>query len=95
MVALRSQGNWSWEGPLGTPLGLVHWKRPWLPTTLKWGQNSHVSSKALSDEVLPSFMGASVLPTHHPSALEWPWLSISSLHSEDRQGVFSDSLLSE
>ena len=25
MVALRSQGNWRWEGPLGTPLGLVHW----------------------------------------------------------------------
>ena len=23
MVALRSQGNWRWEGPLGTPLGLV------------------------------------------------------------------------
>ena len=27
MVALRSRGNWRWEGPLGTPLGLVHWKR--------------------------------------------------------------------
>ena len=27
MVALRSQGNWRWEGPLGTPLGVVHWKR--------------------------------------------------------------------
>ena len=27
MVALRSQGNWRWEGPLGTPLGWVHWKR--------------------------------------------------------------------
>ena len=27
MVALRSQGNWRWEGPLGTPLVLVHWKR--------------------------------------------------------------------
>ena len=25
MVALRGQGNWKWEGPLGTPLGLVHW----------------------------------------------------------------------
>ena len=25
MVALRSQGNWRWEGPLGTPLGLGHW----------------------------------------------------------------------
>ena len=23
MVALRSQGNGKWEGPLGTPLGLV------------------------------------------------------------------------
>ena len=23
MVALRSQGNWRWEGPLGTPLGLA------------------------------------------------------------------------
>ena len=35
MVALRSQGNWRWEGPLGTPLGLVHWKRgrrAWQPT---------------------------------------------------------------
>ena len=29
MVALRGQGNWSWEGPLGTPLGLVQWKRAW------------------------------------------------------------------
>ena len=27
MVPLRSQGNWRWEGPLGTQLGLVHWKR--------------------------------------------------------------------
>ena len=27
MVALRSQGNRRWEGPLGTALGLVHWKR--------------------------------------------------------------------
>ena len=27
MVALRSQGNWRWDGPLGTPQGLVHWKR--------------------------------------------------------------------
>ena len=27
MVALRSQGNGRWEGPLGTPRGLVHWKR--------------------------------------------------------------------
>ena len=31
MVALRSQGNWKWEGPLGTPLGLVHWKRASSP----------------------------------------------------------------
>src|SRR5574337_362088 len=31
MVALRSQGNWRWEGPLGTPLGLVHWKRASFP----------------------------------------------------------------
>ena len=31
LVALRSQGNWRWEGPLGTPLGLVHWKRASSP----------------------------------------------------------------
>ena len=31
MVALRSQGNWRWEGPLGTPLGLAHWKRASSP----------------------------------------------------------------
>ena len=31
MVALRSQRNWRWEGPLGTPLGLVHWKRASSP----------------------------------------------------------------
>ena len=31
MVARRSQGNWRWEGPLGTPLGLVHWKRASSP----------------------------------------------------------------
>ena len=31
MVALRSQGNWRWEGPLGTPLGLVHWERASSP----------------------------------------------------------------
>src|SRR5574339_509682 len=31
MVALRSQGNWRWEGPLGTPLGLVHWTRASSP----------------------------------------------------------------
>ena len=30
-VYLRSQGNWRWEGPLGTPLGLVHWKRASSP----------------------------------------------------------------
>ena len=34
MVALRSQGNWRWEGPLGTPLGLVHWKRDRKSTRL-------------------------------------------------------------
>ena len=28
---LRSQGNGRWEGPLGTPLGLVHWKRASSP----------------------------------------------------------------
>ena len=28
---LRSQGNWRWEGPLGTPLGLAHWKRASSP----------------------------------------------------------------
>ena len=28
MVALRSQGNWRWEGPLGTPLGLVTLESP-------------------------------------------------------------------
>ena len=31
MVALRCQGNWMWEGPLGSPLGLVHWKRASSP----------------------------------------------------------------
>ena len=31
VVALRSQGNWRREGPLGTPLGLVHWKRASSP----------------------------------------------------------------
>ena len=31
MVALRSQGNWRWEEPLGTPRGLVHWKRASSP----------------------------------------------------------------
>ena len=31
MVALRGQGNWRWEGLLGTPLGLVHWKRASSP----------------------------------------------------------------
>ena len=31
MVALRSQGTWRWEGPLRTPLGLVHWKRASSP----------------------------------------------------------------
>jgi len=31
MVALRSQGNWRWEGPLGTLLGLVHCKRASSP----------------------------------------------------------------
>ena len=30
-MALRSQGNWSWDGPLGTPLSLVHWKRASSP----------------------------------------------------------------
>ena len=25
------EGNWRWEGPLGTPLGLVHWKRASSP----------------------------------------------------------------
>ena len=30
-MALRSQGNWRWEGPLGTPRGLVHWKRASSP----------------------------------------------------------------
>ena len=25
------EGNWRWEGPLSTPLGLVHWKRASSP----------------------------------------------------------------
>src|SRR5574337_810948 len=29
MVALRGQGNWRWEGPLGTPLGLGGLKLEW------------------------------------------------------------------
>ena len=45
MVALRSQGNWRWEGPLGTPLGLVPHR--WQPTRLRrpWdspGENTGV-----------------------------------------------------
>ena len=43
MVALRSQGNGRWEGPLGTPLGLVHWNlalsfgfRGWGVSALLW-----------------------------------------------------------
>ena len=60
MVALRSQGNWRWEGPLGTPLGLVHWKRASSPVEAgtagylisdsdrrvpaDWGQESQASS---------------------------------------------------
>ena len=31
MVALRIQVTWRWEGPLGTPRGLVHWKRASSP----------------------------------------------------------------
>ena len=31
VLCWRSQGNWRWEGPLGTPLGLVHWKRASSP----------------------------------------------------------------
>ena len=27
----KSGKLWSWEGPLGTPLGLVHWKRATFP----------------------------------------------------------------
>src|SRR5574337_1235526 len=60
MVALRSQGNWRWEGPLGTPRGLVHWKRASSPVEAgtsgflisdsdrrvpaDWGQESQASS---------------------------------------------------
>ena len=60
MVALRSQGNWRWEGPLGNPLGLVHWKRASSPVEAgtagylisdsdrrvpaDWGQESQASS---------------------------------------------------
>ena len=36
MVALRSQGNGRWEGPLGNPLGLVHWKRASSPVEAGW-----------------------------------------------------------
>ena len=42
MVALRSQGNWRWEGPLGTPLALVHWKRASSPV-----EESHREQKIL------------------------------------------------
>ena len=44
MVALRSQGNWRWEGPLGTPLGLVRWKRASSPVeagTALWSRREY------------------------------------------------------
>ena len=49
MVALRSQGNWRWEGPLGTPLGLVHWKRASSP--VEAGTSGFLCSSARREEM--------------------------------------------
>ena len=61
------QGNWRWEGPLGTTLGLVHWKRAsspvephrWQPTRLPrpWdspGKNTGLGCHFLLDSILKS-----------------------------------------
>lgn len=53
MVALRSQGNWRWEGPLGTPLGLVLWKKASSPV----GRNSRVPLISDSDRRVPADWG--------------------------------------
>ena len=41
MVALRSQGNWRWEGPLGTPLGLE--VDIFMLIMIHWTNTSHMS----------------------------------------------------
>ena len=50
MVALRSQGNWRWEGHLGTPLGLVHWKRASSPVEAGTGTVIQVYAPASNAE---------------------------------------------
>ena len=54
MVALRSQGNWRWEGPLGTPLGLVHWKR--ASSRVEAGTSGFLSISD-SDHRVPAMLG--------------------------------------
>ena len=57
MVALRSQGNWRWEGPLGTPLGLVRWKR--ASGTASINLNSRKSDGTYETIVLGDGQGSS------------------------------------
>ena len=65
MVALRSQGNWRLEGTLGTPVGLVHWKRTSSP--VEAGTSGFLS---ISDSVrrIPADMGQ--------EGQAWSWVEV-------------------
>src|SRR5574340_342466 len=65
MVALRSQGNWRWEGPLGTPLGLVHWKRASSPVEgpVEAVQEIRIQQSAYSAEFGNSSSGVIAMTT--------------------------------
>ena len=54
MVAPRIQGNWRWEGLLGTPLGLVHLKRASSPVEAR---NLRVPLISDSDRRVPADWG--------------------------------------
>ena len=74
MVALRSQGNWKWEGPLGTPLGLVHWKRASSPV-----EAGTVLFFSISFHWLLRKAFLSLLAILWNSAFNWVYLSFSPL----------------
>ena len=76
MVALRSQGNWRWDGPLGSPLGLVHWKRAsspveydaavyreWLATSVPPTTKPKPPRETQAPTTKPTVPGATTKPT--------------------------------
>ena len=86
MVALRSQGNWRWEGPLGTPLGLVHWlllcsawnNTAYYPSTADLQSSLTLQNSCSSEFTLTTMFWVSLLVPFVLAYIIYAWRAIDS-----------------